>query len=755
VTPNAPTEPPAPRVPAWGVAAAAAALAFLAFLPALRADFVNWDDEVNFTHNKHYRGLGPAQLRWMFTDTRGHYMPVTWLTLGLDYVLYGMKPAGYHLTSLLFHAANAFAFTFVLLRLLRRALPGTPEKAVRWAALAGALFFAVHPLRAESVAWVTERRDVVSGLFFMIAVWAYLKHHDGAGQGRRWWRVSLAAFALSLLSKATGMTLPLVLLALDAYPLRRFDAPRAVGPLLREKIPYFVLMVASIALTRVVQREAGALYPLAQYPWVDILFQPAYRLCFYVVKTAAPFALSPLYPYQSLSLGFEAKYLAALAAVLVGAGLLWALRRRRPALAAAAFAYAALISPVVVWQAGPHFAADRYTYLACLPFAALAGAGVAGRGRAVAAGAAAVLAGLFALGWRQARVWQDSFSLWDHAIAVGTPGSIPYVSRGTARGVRGDWDGAARDFERALEIYPKDKRALDNLSKLSLLKGDPAAAEKYASRAIALDPSMATAWHNRALARVERRQFGPAVEDFTRVLDLAPAQKEMPVDAVDVLCNRALARQKGGDPAGAEEDASKALALDPASVRALQIRGTARTLRRDADGSLADFRRARDLDPRLYAPHVARGMARADAGDLDGAIADYDEAIRRDPRDVAAYVNRGVARSARGDDAAALADHAEAIRIDPTRSVAWAKRGRAKAKLGDLAGAVADCTEAVRLDPRNAEALGVRGCARADRGDVRGAVEDFEEALRVARPDWSERKAFESFLDQARRLLPK
>jgi len=734
-------------------AAAAAAIAFLAFLPALRAGFVNWDDEVNFLHNRNYRGLGPEQLRWMFTDTRGHYMPLTWLTLGLDYVLYGMNPAGYHATSLVLHAANAFVFFFVVLALLRKALAAVPERGLRGAAFAGALLFAVHPLRAESVAWVTERRDVVSGLFFLISVWAYLKHQGAGGGGRRWLFVSLAAFALSLLSKAMGMTLPLVLLALDAYPLRRFDSWKSARPALREKVPYFILMVVSIGMTRVVQQEAGALYPADQYPWVDILFQPGYRLCFYVVKTVLPFGLSPLYPFRSLSLGFEMKYLLALVAVAGVAILLWRCRRRWPGTAAAAFSYAALISPTVVWQAGPHFAADRYTYLACLPLAALGGACVAGRGRAVAAGSAVVLAGLFALGWRQAGIWRDSLALWNHALAVGTGSSIPYTNRGGARAEKGDLDGAARDFEAALKVNSKDKRAFDNLSKVALLQGDPAAAEAHASKAIAIDPDMATAYQNRALARAERRRFAEAIDDYTRVLELAARQKENPVDVSGVLCDRALARQKAGDLAAAEEDATRALGADLRSVRALRLRGTVRAVRRDADGALADFTRARELDARQSAPRVARGMARADAGDLAGAVADYTEAIRLDERNVEAYVNRGMARTVLGQDAGAVEDYSEAVRIEPGRSVAWAKRGRAKAKLGDLEGAVADCTEAVRLDARNAEALGVRGCARADRGDVRGAVEDFETALRVAPADWNERKTFQSFLEQARRMI--
>jgi len=139
---------------------------FVAFLPALRGEFLNWDDDTNFLDNPHYRGLGPEQLKWMFTDFFGHYMPLTWLTLGLDYVVWGMNPFGYHLTSLLFHAANAVLCFFCLRQLLRKARPDPDAPGIDWAAAGGALFFSVHPLRVESVAWITERRDVTSAFFF-------------------------------------------------------------------------------------------------------------------------------------------------------------------------------------------------------------------------------------------------------------------------------------------------------------------------------------------------------------------------------------------------------------------------------------------------------------------------------------------------------------------------------------------------------------------------------------------------------------
>jgi hypothetical protein len=196
---------------------------------ALYNEFVQWDDPINLIDNKNYRGLGWAQLRWMFSTTlMGHYIPVTWLTFGLDYVVWGMESGGYHFTNLVLHAANVVLFFFLALRLLRRAVPWATALETRAGAALAALFFGIHPLRAESVAWATERRDVLSGFMFLACVLCYVASTDHLGRGRR--RRLLAAlvfFVLALLSKSITMTLPLALLIIDIYPLQRLPmAPR-------------------------------------------------------------------------------------------------------------------------------------------------------------------------------------------------------------------------------------------------------------------------------------------------------------------------------------------------------------------------------------------------------------------------------------------------------------------------------------------------------------------------------------------------
>src|SRR6267378_561449 len=190
------------------------------FAVGLRNEFVQWDDPTNLVENPHFRGLAPRNLAWMFTTTLlGHYIPVTWLSFGLDYVLWGMEPAGYHFTNLLLHAANAVLVYWVTKRLLAAARPSASPTALRAGAAVAALFFAIHPLRAESVAWATKRRDVLSGLLFLTSVLTYLRAAGAEGaRRRRWLAAAVAAFALAMLAKSIVMTLPLLLIVLDWYP---------------------------------------------------------------------------------------------------------------------------------------------------------------------------------------------------------------------------------------------------------------------------------------------------------------------------------------------------------------------------------------------------------------------------------------------------------------------------------------------------------------------------------------------------------
>jgi len=212
------------------LAAAVAILVFCVFAPSLYNGFVSWDDERYLVHNPHWKGMSWSHLVWMFTASfdAGLYMPITWMSLGLDYVVWEMNPFGYHLTNVILHQFNAVLLYYLFIMLLTFRMHAA-DRAATWHQLFGAfigtLFFAVHPLRVESVTWVTERRDVLSGFFYVLTIMAYLKAYEFEGDKKvrnRWLRWCLGVYTLSLLAKPWGITLPAVLIILDFYPLNRF-----------------------------------------------------------------------------------------------------------------------------------------------------------------------------------------------------------------------------------------------------------------------------------------------------------------------------------------------------------------------------------------------------------------------------------------------------------------------------------------------------------------------------------------------------
>lgn len=530
----------------WLVPPLAAALTFAVFLPALHNGFVNWDDFENLVGNQLYRGLGPEQLSWMFSTFHlGHYQPLTWLTFGFDYLVWGMDPFGYHLTSVLLHALNALLFCRLCARLLDAAAPTAASDngtEVYISAGFAALFFAVHPLRVESVAWVTERRDVLSGSFFLLAVLWYLPRTEDNGTAAFWRRRLLApaAFLLSLLSKSFAMTLPVVLVALDIYPLRRLPPDprrwflREYRALWLEKIPFAALAAIFAALAYVSADRSGVIVSYQQQGFASRAAQGLYAAGFYLWKTLVPMDLSPLYrlpagfgpaSWQALSAGAAVTALTAAAIVL---------RKRCPGWPVIWFCYLAMLSPVLgLVKGGPQAAADRYTYLSCLGFAALGGAGLrAGLGAAGKPFRAAcvllaclLITGLARLAWRQQKIWRDSESLWTHAVTVNPEADFPHGILGLVLDKQGRFEEAAAQYRKAISLNPGLWKAHNNLGADLAALGRPEQAVPHFREALKLNPDYAEAHYHLALILGRQGKRAEASRHLRRALELKPGLK--------------------------------------------------------------------------------------------------------------------------------------------------------------------------------------------------------------------------------------
>lgn len=514
----------------------------LVFVPALGGQFLDWDDRVNFVDNLGYRGLGAAQLRWIATATlMGHYIPLTWLTLASNYVVGGMNPWGYHAVNIALHATNAVVVYLIARRLLA-ARPGPSNwrtPACCWGGAASAALFALHPLRVESVAWITERRDVLSGLFFLLAILAYLRASGSEALDRRWRGLSLVAFAAGLLSKSSVMILPAVLLLLDWYPLAR--ARLGWRRLLWEKAGYLVLAMAGAAVAIVALNKGVRVTPYTTYGAEARLAMAGYSLFFYPAHFFWPVGLSPLYEAPVVIHLWQPRFLGPAAIVVLMTGILVALRHRWPA-GLATWAYSAIvIAPVSgIVHAGFQLAHDRYSYLSGIGFAVLAGAGLAmvirarTGGRLPAMTAAALcgvavvaLAALASNTVVQTQIWHDSETLWRAAVDVDPHCAICTENLGAVLARDGRYDEALPLLRAAYAANPSKARqslgyALRNLGMDLLKQGRLTPATVLLEEALALTPDDAEVHRGLGVLRWRQGALGPARAHLERSRALAP-----------------------------------------------------------------------------------------------------------------------------------------------------------------------------------------------------------------------------------------
>ncbi len=493
--------------------------------------FINLDDNRYVYNNQHVlRGLTPAGIVWAFTsfDT-GNWHPLTWLSHMADVEAFGPAAAWHHRTNVLLHLLN----TALLFLALERLTGGF------WRSALVAALFGVHPLHVESVAWVAERKDLLSALFWTLTLRAYVRYARRPG-GVRYLPVALC-FALGLLCKPMLVTLPFVLLLLDWWPLGRFGpgplSLEKLPGLVREKMPLLALTAASSAITILAQAAAGAIMPLDAIGFGPRLANAISSYVRYLEKTAWPTTLAVFYPHPG-EFGAEIPgwRIAGALLLLVGVTVLVAWQRRaRPHLLVGWLWYLGTLVPVAGFvQVGAQALADRYTYVPLTGiFIILAWsipARFAGRPRrrlALAAAAGAVLAVLSATAWGQVAYWRDAFSLYEHALEVTGKNWMISYNLGAAYGQTGHYDQAILKYREALRIKPDYVEALSNLGVAYAKTGQPESAVAAYREALRVNPESVNAWFNLGVTYLmaNRPDLVPEVSRSLRRIDPAKADE--------------------------------------------------------------------------------------------------------------------------------------------------------------------------------------------------------------------------------------
>jgi protein O-mannosyl-transferase len=448
-------------------------------------DFVNYDDNLYVYQNAHVRaGLTPGSVKWALTSAVvGNWTPVTMLSHLLDVQLFGMSSGMHHLVNVVFHTLSAV----LLFLLLRRATGGLAISAFV------AFVFALHPLHVESVAWVSERKDVLSGFFWFLALYGYVRYTERPSSGR--FLLVEAPFCLGLMSKPMIVTFPFTLLLLDIWPLRRTQWPKTVS----EKLPLIALCAGASAIAYFVQKSAGAVtaIPLATRT-VNVFIS----YVTYIGQTLWPTRLACYYPYpQSIRAWPAAAACAVLLAVSALAAWAW---RMRPYLAVGWFWFLGTLVPVIgLVQVGTQAHADRYMYIPMVGLLLMLAWGAADLVKkwprtkpAIAAAAVVSCAACMALAWKQASYWQNSETLFQHAIEVTQDNWVAEFDLGTYLNTMGRGADAIPHFETALRIKPDDARVQDGLGASLASLGDCTAAVPHFEAALRARPGLAKASYN-------------------------------------------------------------------------------------------------------------------------------------------------------------------------------------------------------------------------------------------------------------------
>ncbi len=651
----------------------------LVFGRSIGNGFVNYDDPDYVTKNVHVQeGLGWDGVQWAFSSggASNLWHPLTWVSLMTDWTLFGADPRGHHAVSLGWHALNA-VLVFLLLRRLTGSL---------WPSALCAALFAWHPLRVESVAWVSERKDVLSGFFGLSALWAYANYAlampDNRALARRYYWLAFGAYALGLMCKPMIVTLPGVFLLLDFWPLSRGFAPQAQlarpekpACIWLEKLPFVALAAFTSVVTYVVQRNGGA---VSQALGLDIRLETAaIAVPRYLWKLVCPFDLSVLYPHPGHWPPWAVLGSVALVGGVTIAG--WLQRRRRPWIIMGWLWFLGMLIPVSgIVQSGIQSMGDRYSYLPMLGIQIAAiwsmrelmtsrGARELG-----AIAAIVILVGLAVRTWDQIGVWKDSFTLFDHAIAVTDANYMAYNNRGAFFEDQGRIREAEADFRRALEFKPDFDDANANVGHLLDKQGRPADGLPYLRKAIAANPKMIPAHVGLGEALCDLGRVDEAIDEYKWVLARDPQNE-------DALDDYGVALAMKGRADEAEASIKAALKIKPNDASAHGNLGNVHSMMGRIDEAIEDYRRSLTINPGAAETHFNLGTALAQKGRLPEAAGEYASALKLRPVDPDAHARLGLILAQMGHKDDAISELEMAIRQKPdfNQAQSWLRAVRA------------------------------------------------------------------------------
>jgi protein O-mannosyl-transferase len=605
-----------------------------------RYEFIAVDDNLYVAQNSHVQaGLTVEGVRWAFTATvTGNWHPWTWISLMADYSVSGLNPGTYHVTNLVLHALNV-----LLVLLLFHRMTGH-----LWRSTCLAALFALHPLHVESVAWISERKDVLSTLFWLLGIWAYLHYRSKPSVGR--YATVGCALVMALMAKPMPVSFPFTLLLLDVWPLQRIPAGprsrRVIGRLIFEKAPLFLISAASCFLTFWAQKSGGAVARLDQLPLYSRAANALVSYVSYLVKMVWPVDLALFYPYPATS-----PEMWQVASCMVGLAVIsCAAIRAFPGRAYITFGwlwYVITLVPVIgVVQIGSQALADRYTYVPSIGIFAIAVWGghdlcarywaADPRGARKTPGILGpvmfgILLCLGALSYRQVRVWKDDITAWAHAIAVTHPNAISEYNLARAFDTRNRYEEAIVHYRDAVRLDPRRSEALNNLAVLLMEKQSYDEAESALRSALGIRPDFAEAHTNMGILLCRQQRFGEGFRHFRDAMQWSPEDREIRRKFASAQCDYGIWLAGSGNMEEAVRQFQAALETDPGLSMAHFDLGLTYARLKRPDRAQREYEQAILADPGCVEAHNNLGLLLGEAGKIDEALAHFQAALRLRP----------------------------------------------------------------------------------------------------------------------------
>lgn len=595
-----------------------ALLTFIVYLPALQNGFVNWDDDVYVYKNSNIQSLDLGFLRWVSSAVvSANWHPLTLLSYATDYAIWGLNPVGYHLSNIILHALN----TFLVFVLTYKLISFGKFPAVFASAIA-AILFGLHPLHVESVAWVSERKDVLCALFFLLTIISYIGYISDASKRLFYYSMSLVFFILSLTSKPMAVSLPFVLLLIDCYPfdrLKTFGAKRLIA----EKIPFLLLSFLSSIITIWAQNEGGALKTLEKLPLLDRIFVAGRAYIFYLEKMFLPLDLAPLYPYPIKNIFSSPEYLASLIAlIIITIVAILSFRKSRLLLAVWLYYIITLMPVIGIVQVGGQAAADRYMYipsigpfLACGVFVGLIYQRSSNKLRASIISVLLLATGLLvSITINQIKIWLDPVTLWSHEIRLFPDrASVAYNSRGIVYSDKKNIDLALKDFNKAIAINPQYQGAYNNRGLIYRSIGKYTQAIDDFNKAIDINLEQAITYYNRGGTYISLGSYTQAINDFNRAI-------EIDSQYVNAYHRRGYAYNQLGMYTEALIDIDLSIELNPQDAKIWQTRGIIHANSGNYQNAIIDLLKAMELDPQYAEAYYNMGLIYQRLNDPEKAL---------------------------------------------------------------------------------------------------------------------------------------